>query len=137
MLFYMFSSAVNKFLMISKLHSILQEPAGEQETTLTEPVRAESEAEATEMRAVSQPLELSTSLVAQVTVEEEPDGDRPQPIGIDATDMVQIRQFPREDLMLQEKLGEGEYGPIYRCVPAGGSILLLHDYTRNMLWRAS
>lgn len=26
----------------------------------------------------------------------------------------QPRQFPRDDLMLQEKLGEGEYGPIYR-----------------------
>ncbi len=26
----------------------------------------------------------------------------------------QPRQFHRDDLMLQEKLGEGEYGPMYR-----------------------
>lgn len=49
------------------------------------------------------------------------DSSRPQPIGIDATDgpypvMTVPLQFPRDDLMLQEKLGEGEYGPIYRYI---------------------
>jgi hypothetical protein len=29
-------------------------------------------------------------------------------------EFVEVHQFPREDLLLQEKLGEGEYGPIYR-----------------------
>ena len=31
-------------------------------------------------------------------------------------EFVETHQFPREDLLLQEKLGEGEYGPIYRLV---------------------
>ena len=34
----------------------------------------------------------------------------------------QTRQFPRDDLMLQEKLGEGEYGPIYRYIRERESI---------------
>ena len=29
-------------------------------------------------------------------------------------EFIESRQFPREDLLLQDKLGEGEYGPIYR-----------------------
>ena len=29
-------------------------------------------------------------------------------------EFMDSRQFPREDLLLQDKLGEGEYGPIYR-----------------------
>jgi len=94
----------------------LQEPAREQETALTQPA-SETETETTETRAVSQPLELS-SPEARVSMEET-DGDRPQPIGIDATEntpVVKIRQLPRCDLTLQEKLGEGEYGPIYRSV---------------------
>lgn len=28
--------------------------------------------------------------------------------------LVEPQQFTRENLMLQEKIGEGEYGPIYR-----------------------
>ena len=31
-------------------------------------------------------------------------------------EFIESRQFPREDLLLQDKLGEGEYGPIYRLV---------------------
>lgn len=55
------------------------------------------------------------------------DSSRPQPIGIDATDgpypvMTVPLQFPRDDLMLQEKLGEGEYGPIYRYIVYNGPI---------------
>ena len=34
--------------------------------------------------------------------------------GVTAAEL-KAKQFPRSDLLLLEKLGEGEYGPIYRC----------------------
>ena len=46
-----------------------------------------------------------------------PNGDVPKAVGeleLHPSHPEEPRQFHRDDLMLQEKLGEGEYGPIYR-----------------------
>lgn len=45
------------------------------------------------------------------------------------------RQFPRDNLLLQEKLGEGEYGPIYRYVAFARFIppqLMHHVYIHTL-----
>ena len=43
-------------------------------------------------------------------------------------EFVETHQFPREDLLLQEKLGEGEYGPIYRYIMVI-DMLWFHSHT--------
>ena len=43
-------------------------------------------------------------------------------------EFVETHQFPREDLLLQEKLGEGEYGPIYRYIMVV-DMLWFHSHT--------
>ena len=48
------------------------------------------------------------------TFTQQDENQKVSPPELQKSKLPQPRQFRRDDLMLQEKLGEGEYGPIYR-----------------------